>query len=182
MMTNRPCAASMPPINAAPYPRSATGTSRAPSAVAIAAESSVLPLSATTTSPAISARLIAASAFRMHVASVSASLRQGITTVTSSGIDSCSGMQCAEAKSSITFRLEGPAPVGGRASFEGASSWRASELLEDLVVGGGLAQRQLTVARGIHVLRQYVLPARAIQELAGPQDLGTTQRYMHLSP
>jgi hypothetical protein len=26
------------------------------------------------------------------------------------------------------------------------------------------------------------VPARAIQELAGHQDLGTTQRYMHLSP
>ncbi len=25
-------------------------------------------------------------------------------------------------------------------------------------------------------------PARAIQELGGHQDLGTTQRYMHLSP
>jgi hypothetical protein len=25
-------------------------------------------------------------------------------------------------------------------------------------------------------------PARAIQELAGHQDLGTTQRYMHVSP
>jgi site-specific recombinase XerD len=25
-------------------------------------------------------------------------------------------------------------------------------------------------------------PARAIQEPAGHQDLGTTQRYMHLSP
>jgi site-specific recombinase XerD len=25
-------------------------------------------------------------------------------------------------------------------------------------------------------------PVRAIQELAGHQDLGTTQRYMHLSP
>jgi hypothetical protein len=25
-------------------------------------------------------------------------------------------------------------------------------------------------------------PTRAIQELAGHQDLGTTQRYMHLSP
>jgi hypothetical protein len=27
-----------------------------------------------------------------------------------------------------------------------------------------------------------VLPARAIQELAGRQDFGTTRRYMHLSP
>src|SRR5438876_942751 len=86
MMTNRPCAASIPPIKAAPYPRSATCTSRAPSSLAIAGESSVLPLSATTTSPAIPAFLIAASAFRMHVASVSASLRQGITTVTSIGV------------------------------------------------------------------------------------------------
>jgi hypothetical protein len=33
---------------------------------------------------------IAVNAFRMHVASVSASLRQGMTTVTSSGIDSSS--------------------------------------------------------------------------------------------
>src|SRR6266851_4290048 len=86
MMTNRPCAASIPPIKAAPYPRPATCTSRAPSALAIAGEPSVLPLSATTTSPAIPACLIAARAFRMHVASVSASLRQGITTVTSSGV------------------------------------------------------------------------------------------------
>src|SRR2546425_4718830 len=88
MITNRPCAASIPPIKAAPYPRSAIRTNRAPSALAIAGESSVLPLSATTTSPAIPAFLIAASAFRMHVASVSASLRQGITTVTSSGVTS----------------------------------------------------------------------------------------------
>lgn len=26
------------------------------------------------------------------------------------------------------------------------------------------------------------MPARAIRELAGHQDLGTTQRYLHLSP
>ena len=43
---------------------------------------------------------------------------------------------------------------------------------------------------GIHRLRHTFCshlamrgaPARAIQELAGHQDLGTTQRYMHLSP
>jgi len=28
----------------------------------------------------------------------------------------------------------------------------------------------------------FARPARAIQELAGHQDLDTTQRYMHLSP
>lgn len=43
---------------------------------------------------------------------------------------------------------------------------------------------------GVHVLRHTFCshlamrgaPARAIQELAGHADLGTTQRYMHLSP
>jgi site-specific recombinase XerD len=46
------------------------------------------------------------------------------------------------------------------------------------------------VKPGIHILRHTLCshlamrgaPARAIQELAGHQDLGTTQRYMHLSP
>jgi site-specific recombinase XerD len=46
------------------------------------------------------------------------------------------------------------------------------------------------VKPGIHILRHTFCshlamrgaPARAIQELAGHQDLGTTQRYMHLSP
>lgn len=44
--------------------------------------------------------------------------------------------------------------------------------------------------RGVHILRHTFCshlamrgaPARAIQELAGHQDLSTTQRYMHLSP
>jgi len=43
---------------------------------------------------------------------------------------------------------------------------------------------------GVHVLRHTFCshltmrgaPAKAIQELAGHQDLATTQRYMHLSP
>jgi integrase len=42
----------------------------------------------------------------------------------------------------------------------------------------------------VHILRHTFCshlamrgaPARAIQELAGHQDLSTTQRYMHLSP
>jgi integrase len=43
---------------------------------------------------------------------------------------------------------------------------------------------------GVHVLRRTFgshlsmrgAPVRAIQELAGHQELGTTQRYLHLSP
>lgn len=46
------------------------------------------------------------------------------------------------------------------------------------------------VKPGLHTLRQTFCshlaiqgaPARAIQELAGHQDSGTTQRHMHLSP
>jgi len=42
----------------------------------------------------------------------------------------------------------------------------------------------------VHILRHTFCshlamrgaPARAIQELAGHEDLGTTQRYMHLNP
>lgn len=37
-------------------------------------------------------------------------------------------------------------------------------------------------ARGVAHLAMRGAPARAIQELAGHQDLGTTQRYMHLIP
>ena len=50
--------------------------------------------------------------------------------------------------------------------------------------------RGRNVKPGVHVLRHTFCshlamrgaPARAIQELAGHQDLATTQRYMHLSP
>lgn len=52
------------------------------------------------------------------------------------------------------------------------------------------AARRANVKPGIHILRHTFCshlamrgaPARAIQELAGHQDLSTTQRYMHLSP
>ena len=50
--------------------------------------------------------------------------------------------------------------------------------------------RKANVRPGVHILRHTFCshlamqgaPARAIQELAGHQDLATTQRYMHLSP
>jgi site-specific recombinase XerD len=52
------------------------------------------------------------------------------------------------------------------------------------------AARRANVRPGVHILRHTFcshlamrgVPARAIQELAGHQDLSTTQRYMHLSP
>ena len=52
------------------------------------------------------------------------------------------------------------------------------------------AARSARVKEGVHILRHTFCshlamrgaPARAIQELAGHQDLSTTQRYMHLSP
>ena len=55
---------------------------------------------------------------------------------------------------------------------------------------GRRTARRANVKPGIHILRHTFCshlamrgaPARAIQELAGHQDLGTTQRYMHLSP
>ncbi|MEO8681667.1 MAG: tyrosine-type recombinase/integrase, partial [Vicinamibacterales bacterium] len=52
------------------------------------------------------------------------------------------------------------------------------------------AARRANVKPGVHLLRHTFCshltmrsaPAGAIQELAGHQDLATTQRYMHLSP
>ena len=54
----------------------------------------------------------------------------------------------------------------------------------------GRAARRANVRDGVHILRHTFCshlamrgaPARAIQELAGHQDLTTTQRCMHLSP
>ena len=50
--------------------------------------------------------------------------------------------------------------------------------------------KRANVTPGVHILRHTFCshpamrgaPARVIQELAGHQDLTTTQRYMHLSP
>ena len=52
------------------------------------------------------------------------------------------------------------------------------------------AGRRASLQGGVHILRHTFCshlamrgaPVRAIQELAGHQDLSTTQRYMHLSP
>jgi site-specific recombinase XerD len=90
---------------------------------------------------------------------------------------------------------------------EFAHGWRGDEprrrkLLQSLAEGQPLTQREVQglvrrAARranlcnvGVHILRHSFCshlamrgaPARAIQELAGHQELGTTQRYMHLSP
>lgn len=54
----------------------------------------------------------------------------------------------------------------------------------------GRAARRANVRDGVHILRHTFCshlamrgaPARSIQELAGHQELVTTQRYMHLSP
>jgi putative transposase len=62
--------------------------------------------------------------------------------------------------------------------------------LKKIVADRDLEIDVLNVKPGIHILRQTFCshlamrgaPARAIQELAGHQDLATTQRYMHVSP
>lgn len=67
-----------------------------------------------------------------------------------------------------------------------------SSLTQDMVADhvGRAAKRAALGTSGVHRLRHSFCshlamrgaPARAIQELAGHQDLITTQRYMHLSP
>src|SRR5215831_994789 len=83
MMTNRPCATPIPARRAAPYPRSLTATTRAPSAAASACDPSLDPLSATSTSPTIPALSRNPRAFATHARTVAASLRQGIKIVSS---------------------------------------------------------------------------------------------------
>jgi integrase len=61
------------------------------------------------------------------------------------------------------------------------------KVVRGMLLGGTAGEGQ---AGRCHILRHTFCshlamrgaPARAIQELAGHQDLGTTQRYMHLSP
>src|SRR6185369_4182300 len=80
MSTYPPRDARIPAISAAPYPRRGTSTTTAPSSRAMSWDPSVDPLSATTTSPTTPSVAKERVALRMQVARVSASLRQGRTT------------------------------------------------------------------------------------------------------
>jgi integrase len=76
---------------------------------------------------------------------------------------------------------------GPRVLCDGAGKPLTQKVVQVLV---RRTARRANVKPGIHILRHSFCshlamrgaPARAIQELAGHQDLGTTQRYMHLSP
>ena len=77
---------------------------------------------------------------------------------------------------------------GPRVLCEGAGRSLSQKMVQDRVRWA--ARRAKLDEQGVHVLRHTFCshlamrgaPARAIQELAGHQDLSTTQRYMHLSP
>ena len=79
--------------------------------------------------------------------------------------------------------LRGPRVVC-RPDGSALSQWMVRDHVERAAQRGGLA------IAGVHRLRHTFCshlamrgaPARAIQELAGHQELSTTQRYMHLSP
>src|SRR3982074_370615 len=83
MITNRPCDAAIPACGAAPYPRCAPRTTRAPCDSAISMEPSVEPLSATITSPKRPADFDAPIALSMQMGEEFASVKQGITRETS---------------------------------------------------------------------------------------------------
>jgi site-specific recombinase XerD len=81
--------------------------------------------------------------------------------------------------------------VSDPASEAAATTWWEYPLTQKVVqILVRHAARRAQVRAGVHILRQAFCshlamrgaPARAIQELAGHQDLSTTQRYMHLSP
>ena len=77
---------------------------------------------------------------------------------------------------------------GGRVMYQDDGSPLTQKVVRNFMLK---AARRANIANGgVHVLRHTFCshlamrgaPARAIQELAGHADLGTTQRYMHLSP
>jgi integrase len=76
---------------------------------------------------------------------------------------------------------------GRRVLVQASGEPLTMKIVQDRVAG---AARRAGVRTGGHILRHTFCshlamrgaPARAIQELAGHQDLKTTQRYMHLSP
>src|SRR6185503_19273078 len=77
--TYSPRADAIPASSALPYPRTGTGTTRAPAAVASSRDPSVLPLSATMTSPLIPYFARASRACFTQSATVAASFRHGMT-------------------------------------------------------------------------------------------------------
>jgi integrase len=76
---------------------------------------------------------------------------------------------------------------GQRVLCDGAGAPLTQKVVQVLV---RRTAKRANVKPGVHILRHTFCshlamrgaPARAIQELAGHQDLTTTQRYMHLSP
>jgi integrase len=76
---------------------------------------------------------------------------------------------------------------GSRVLVQSSGEALTMKITQDRVAS---AARRAGVRPGVHILRHTFCshlamggaPARAIQELAGHQDLKTTQRYMHLSP
>ena len=64
------------------------------------------------------------------------------------------------------------------------TQWMVRDHVERAARKGNVAMRGVNVLRHTFCSRLAMrgAPARAIQDLAGHQDLRTTQRYMHLSP
>jgi integrase len=84
--------------------------------------------------------------------------------------------------------LKGHRHLGGsRVLVQSNGEPLTMKILQDRVAG---ATAERACVPGVHIVRHTFCshlamrgaPARAIQELAGHQDLMTTQRYMHLTP
>ncbi len=91
----------------------------------------------------------------------------------------------------LTLMFDWPMPVGHLRGARVVCEADGQPLSQKVVqVTMRRVARRATVKAGVHILRHTFCshlamrgaPARAIQELAGHQDLATTQRYMHLSP